>query len=281
MNEVVIYQSQDGKAELEVRFGQETVWLTQAQMSALFGRTQPVISRHLKNIFTEGELDERSNMQNLHNANSDKPVTMYSLDVIISVGYRVKSPQGTQFRQWATARLKAYLVEGYALNQKRLAELQKVVEIIGQSGRADDLRLGEAKGLLEIINGYTHSFVLLNQFDSQRLGTQALNAVITYEISYEEALDAIAELKRQLIAKAEAVELFGNPKDQSFQGILGSIVQTFGGEYLYPSVEEQAAHLLYFVIKNHPFSDGNKRIGAFLFVWFLEKININSNQAAK
>jgi death-on-curing family protein len=198
-------------------------------------------------------------------------VLHYNLDAILSVGYRVNSKRGTQFRQWATQRLKDYLVQGYALNQKRLDELGKMVRLIEQSGSTDGLQLGEAKGLLEILGGYTRSFVLLNQYDSHKLPTEAFNTDMTYEIQYEEAKAAIAELKKQLMAKKEATELFGNEKDASFSGILGSIVQTFGGQHLYPSIEEQAAHLLYFVIKNHPFSDGNKRIGAFLFVWFLEK----------
>lgn len=271
MSDIIIYQSPDGQAQLEVQMDNQTVWLSQAQMVLLFERDQSVISRHIRNVFAEGELEEKSNMQNLHIANSDKPVAFYNLDVIISVGYRVKSQRGTQFRQWATQRLKDYLVQGYALNQKRLEELGKMVQLIEQSGGSASLQLGEAKGLLEILSGYTRSFVLLNQYDSHNLPSAPFNPNITYEIAYDEASTAIAELKKQLIAKKEATELFGNEKDDSFSGILGNIVQTFGGQYLYPSIEEQAAHLLYFVIKNHPFTDGNKRIGAFLFVWFLEK----------
>ena len=198
-------------------------------------------------------------------------VKFYNLDVIISVGYRVKSQRGTQFRIWATQRLKQYFVQGYAVNQKRLEQLQKIVKVIEESGKTEELQLSEAKGLLDIITNYTQSFILLNQFDSNRLTDDALNETIIYEIEYNEAVAAIEELKSQLIAKKEASNLFGNQKDDSFKGILGSIVQSFGGEYLYKSIEEQAAHLLYFVIKNHPFSDGNKRIGAFLFIWFLER----------
>lgn len=269
INTIEIFEADN--RQIEVRMSSDTVWLTQAQMSALFERDQSVISRHIRNVFAEGELEEKSNMQNLHIANSDKPVAFYNLDVIISVGYRVKSQRGTQFRQWATQRLKDYLVQGYALNQKRLEELGKMVQLIEQSGGSASLQLGEAKGLLEILSGYTRSFVLLNQYDSHNLPSAPFNPNVTYEIAYDEASTAIAELKKQLIAKKEATELFGNEKDDSFSGILGNIVQTFGGQYLYPSIEEQAAHLLYFVIKNHPFTDGNKRIGAFLFVWFLEK----------
>lgn len=271
MSEIIIYTSNDNEAHVEVRFENETVWLTQEQMVLLFQRDQSVISRHIKNVFNEGELDEKRNMQKMHIPNSDKPASFYNLDVIISVGYRVNSRRGTQFRQWATQRLKDHLVKGYTINQKRLEQLHQTIQLIETSGRTENLSLSEAKGLLEIISHYTQSFVLLNQFDSNSLKSEKLSENITYEIQYEEAVAAISELKKQLIQKKEASELFGNQKDDSFAGVLGNVVQSFGGEYVYKSIEEQAAHLLYFVIKNHPFSDGNKRIGAFLFIWFLEK----------
>jgi death-on-curing family protein len=270
-NEILIYQTTDNRTAIEVQFDNQTVWLSQAQMVILFERDQSVISRHIRNIFEEGELEGNSNMQNMHIAKSDKPVAFFNLDVIISVGYRVKSKRGTQFRQWATQRLKDFLVQGYAVNQHRLDELQRVVQLISTTSNTDEMQLQEAKGMLDIITSYTHSFILLNQYDSNKLKSQNLNENITYEIEHEEAFVAILELKRQLIATNEANELFGNPKDDSFKGILGNVVQSFGGQYVYPSIEEQAAHLLYFIIKNHPFSDGNKRIGAFVFVWFLEK----------
>jgi death-on-curing family protein len=229
-------------------------------------------------VFKEGELNKKSNMQKLHIANSDKPVAHYSLDVIISVGYRVNSKRGTQFRQWATQRLKDHLVKGYTLNEKRLQQvlqnmqqLEQAVKLIRQSGNSGQLSEVEARGLLDIITNYTHSFILLNQFDSNSLPDEKLNENITYEIKYSEAVKAIVELKKQLMKKKEASGLFGNERDHGFESALNSVVQTFGGEYLYKSIEEQAAHLLYFVIKNHSFTDGNKRIGAFLFVWFLEK----------
>jgi death-on-curing family protein len=193
----------------------------------------------------------------------------YNLDVIISVGYRIKSKQGTLFRQWATQRLKEHLIQGYTINQKRLDELKQTVQLIRKS--LDDINLTETKGLLEIITQYTQSFILLNQFDSHSITNSHLSEEITYEIHYNEAIKAIEVLKTKLIEQKEATALFGNEKDKSFEGTLLSIVQTFDGDYLYPSIEEQAAHLLYFVIKNHSFSDGNKRIGAFLFIWFLEK----------
>jgi death-on-curing family protein len=270
-SKIEIYISSDNQTQIEVRFANDTVWLTQEQLSILFERDQSVISRHIRNVFKEGELDEKSNMQKMHIANSDKPVAFYNLDVVISIGYRVNSKRGIQFRQWATQRLKEYLVQGYAINQKRLDELGRMVQLFEKTGKADTLQLQEAKGLLDLLSHYTKSFVLLNQYDSRKITCQNLNENITYEIQYDEAKAAIAELKKQLMAKNEATELFGKEKDDGFKSSLQSIVQTFGGKYLYPSIEEQAAHLLYFVIKNHSFVDGNKRIGAFLFVWFLEK----------
>nr|WP_256333789.1 virulence protein RhuM/Fic/DOC family protein [Epilithonimonas sp. FP105] len=196
-----------------------------------------------------------------------REIEFYNLDAIISIGYRVNSVQGTRFRIWATTRLKEYLIQGYSLNQKRLEELNQLIEIISKN----EIQNNEAKALLDILANYTKSFILLNQFDSNRLELNYLEENITYEIDYGQALFAIKELKSQLIQKKEATELFGNQKDRTFSGILQSVIQTFDGIYLYPTIEEQASHLLYFVIKNHPFSDGNKRIGAFLFVWFLEK----------
>jgi len=244
---IEIYQTPDGQLQMEVQFEKDTVWLSQSQMTELFQRDRTVITKHINNIFREGELYEKSNVQKMHIANSDKPIVLYSLDVIISVGYRVKSKQGTQFRQWATQRLKDYLVKGYSLNQKRLEQLQQVVEVIQRSGGTESLQISEVKGLLEILGNYTQSFIILNQYDSHSLLTGSLNENITYEIQYEEATAAIVELKRQLIAKKEATELFGNQKDDSFRGVLGNIVQSFGGQHLYPSIEEQAANLLYFV----------------------------------
>ncbi len=276
MNEILIYQD-DGRPSVEVRLADETVWLTQADMVMLFGRDQSVISRHIRSVFAEGELAQESNMQKMHIANSDKPATFYNLDVIISVGYRVKSKQGTQFRIWANRVLKDYLVQGYALNTKRLQAQQEHIKqlertlTLFQQNLIEQASLPEARGLVSVIAGYARTFVLLNQFDSERLPLGDFATEIRYEIQPAEALAGISTLKADLMARGEASELFGNQKDDSFSGILGNILQSFAGEFLYPSIEEQAAHLLYFVIKNHPFSDGNKRIGAFLFIWFLQR----------
>jgi death-on-curing family protein len=278
MSKIEIYINKNNETSIEVQFEKETVWLNQKQMGELFGRDRVTITQHIGNIFKEGELEEKVVCKDFlhttqHGAIKGKEqkanVKYYNLDVIISVGYRVKSKQGTQFRQWATSRLKDYLIQGYAINQKRLDQLQKTIDMIANN--KDTNNLDEAKGLLEIIKNYNKSFILLNQFDSNNLNTEKLNENITYEIKFEEALKAIEELKSQLMKKKEAKELFGNRKDDGFQGILGNIVQSFEGEYLYKSIEEQAANLLYLIIKNHSFSDGNKRIGAFMFIWFLEK----------
>jgi len=277
MNQIEIYKTKDNETQVEVRFGEDTVWLSQAQLVDLFKSSKANISEHIKSIYASGELETTATVRKFRTVRTEgkrqvtREIEHFNLDIIISVGYRVNTARGIQFRQWATHRLKDYLVKGYAINQKRLEELGKMVQLIEQSGKTDNLHLQEAKGLLDILSQYTRSFVLLNQYDSHAVKTGKLTENITYEISYKEAKAAIAELKKQLIEKKEATELFGKEKDSGFQSSLQSVVQTFGGQYLYPSIEEQAAHLLYFVIKNHSFNDGNKRIGAFLFVWFLEK----------
>ena len=267
-NQIIIYQGKSGEIEFKMDRKKDTIWATQANIVELFEVDQSVISRHIRNIFREGEVDEKSNMQKMHNAISDKPINLYSLDIILAVGYRTNSAKAIKFRQWATTRLKEYLVQGYSINQKRLDELGQTVRLLAEKGKKIDIE--EAKWLLDIIANYTESFVTLNRYDAGRLD-DAGDEDITYIVRYDEATYAILELRTQLIERSEATELFGNEKDKSFEGILSNIVATFGGAYLYPTIEEQAAHLLYFIIKDHPFTDGNKRIGAFLFVWFLEK----------
>ena len=283
MNEIEIYQSSDKKIEIQVQFENETVWLTQAQIVDLFQTTKSNISEHSKHIFQEGELDREQTVRKFRTVRTEgkKKVSRilehYNLDLILSIGYRVNSKRGTQFRQWATQRLKDHLIKGYTLNKKQLQhygqnlqQLEQTIKLIQQGNSAE--RTGsEVKGLLEIITQYTQSFILLNRFDNQVFIEEKLNETITYEIDYNDSLKAIEELRKQLIKTKEASGLFGKQKDKNFQGILKSIVQTFDGEYLYKTIEDQAAHLLYFITKNHPFTDGNKRIGAFLFIWFLEK----------
>lgn len=275
-NSIEIFTTADNQTEIQVLVGDETVWLSQKQMADLFGKNRVTIAEHIKNMFSEGELVEDSVCRDFrHTAQDGKnyQIKQYNLDVIISVGYRVKSQRGTQFRQWATQRLKEYLLKGVAINQQRLTQLGQTIEVIQRrlTDGSDDLGINEAKGLLNILTDYARSFVLLNQFDSANLPDDGVNSEVTYEISYAEAMPAIAQLKAQLMAQSEATDLFGREKDEGFKSSLASVVQSFGGAYVYPSIEAQAAHLLYFVIKNHSFSDGNKRIGAFLFVWFLQK----------
>lgn len=274
MKAVKIYTPLNGNTQIEVQFEKDTVWLNLNQISELFARDKSVISRHLSKIFKEEELDKNSVVAKYATTALDGKtyqVEYYNLDAILSVGYRVNSKQGTQFRIWSSQRLKEYLLDGISINAKRLQELEKIVNIIEKAESSEVNQLSEAKGLLNILNHYTKSFILLNQFDSSSLKLNHLEENITYEIDYQESVSAIKILKAELIKQNEATELFGNQKDKTFEGILKSIVQTFDNQYLYPSIEEQASNLLYFIIKNHPFSDGNKRIGAFIFIWFLEK----------
>ncbi len=277
---ILIYQDEESNIHTEVKLENETVWLNQGQLADLFKKTKQNISLHIRNIFNEGELEEPLVVkESLTTAADGKEYVTkhYNLDVIISVGYRVKSKQGTRFRIWANKVLKEYLIQGYSLDQSRLKtqnqqlqQLQKTLALF-QDAQAKALNQSEASGLLSVLTHYTHSFILLNQYDTGNFPEGGLNSNITVEITLPDAMSAIQDLKKRLIARKEATELFGQPKDNSFAGILGNIVQSFGGEYLYPSIEEQAAHLLYFIIKNHPFTDGNKRIGAFMFIWFLQR----------
>jgi len=273
---IVIYTDEDGNIKLDVSISDNTVWLRQNQMEELFGRERSNITKHIGNVFKEGELDEKSNVQNLHIANSDKPVKFYSLDVIISVGYRVKSKRGTQFRIWANKVLKDYLIKGYAVNQKRLDnkslhELTATIELVRKSIEAKELGSDEAKGLFDIIGRYAKTWALLQAYDSDAINEREGTTGQRFILDYDEAKGAISELKSDLMAKGDATELFGNEKAGEFKGALLSIYQTFGGVELLPSVEEKAANLLYYIIKDHPFSDGNKRIGSFLFILFLHK----------
>ena len=272
--QIEIYKSVDNAIELQVNLDKDTVWLNQEQLVLLFQRDQSVISRHIRNVFNENELDEKSNMQKMHIANSDKPVSYYNLDVIISVGYRVKSKQGTQFRQWATQRLKDYLVKGYALNEKRLKELhykysdlQQAIKLAANAGNIESLSSTEATGILKVIEQYAYALETLDKYDHQKLTIDNHTSETEIQkLSYEEAIHQINVWREY----QKAGKLFGNEKDQSFKSSLETIYQTFDTSDLYPSLEEKAANLLYFVVKNHSFSDGNKRIAAGLFIYFLD-----------
>jgi len=277
MSEIVVFR--DDNLELKVDFDGETIWLTQSDLAGFFEKDQSVISRHINNIFKDKEVDEKSNMQKMHIANSDKPVKFYSLDIVLAVGYRTNSAKAIKFRQWATKILKSYMIEGYALNKDRLqsqklSELNKTIELIMKSLQSKELSTTEAKGFVEIISNYAKSWALLQGYDEQSLDEVVQTKEQKFILDYDEAKEAIAELKKALIAKGEATELFGREKADEFKGNLLNIYQSFGGEELLPSVEQKAANLLYYIIKGHPFNDGNKRIGAYLFVLFLHKNGI-------
>ena len=271
MDTVKIYTASNGEKDIEVSFDRDSAWLSLNQLVALFGRDKSVISRHISNVFKDEELVRDAVVAKIATTAKDGKVytvEYFNLDVIISVGYRVKSRQGVDFRIWATKKLREILLDGVAYSEKRLNELGKLFKLLEASDIYQD---SEAKGILSLLSNYAKSFTLLNQFDSSDLSLKGLENNITYQIQYEEACEAVEILKKSLIEKKEATQLFGNQKDNSFEGTLNTVVQTFDGYYLYPSIEEQAANLLYLIIKNHPFSDGNKRIGAFMFVWFLQK----------
>ena len=274
-NQIEIYRSADGNIELNVKLENDTVWLTQSQMAELFGKDQSVIARHIANAFKEEEVTEESNMQILHNTQYKfRPTKIYSLDVIISVGYRVKSKQGVAFRRWATNILKQYLIKGYAVNQKRLDHYDDLKSVVNLMSRAITLQqkvtTGEYEGLFSVISDYVYALDTLDRYDYQSLGISQTTREEPFRATYENAMEAINALKE----KFGGSQWFANEKDDSFKSSIGQIYQTFGGEDLYPSVEEKAAMLLYLVVKNHSFSDGNKRIAAMLFLWFMEKNGI-------
>lgn len=271
-NELQLFTTPDGQVSLEVTFNDESAWLTQAQMMDLFGRDQSVISRHINNVFKEGELEKQSNMQKMHIANSDKPVAFYSLDVIISVGYRVKSQRGTQFRIWATQTLKQHLLQGYTLNQQRFEDnaqaLEQALQLVRKAAQSPELTKDAGRGLVEIVSRYTQTFLWLQRYDEGLLNEPSGQEGGSLP-SIKEAEKSLAQLKQELMSKGQATPLFAQPRGDGLASILGNLDQSVFGEPAYPTVESKAAHLLYFIVKNHPFSDGNKRSGAFLFVDFL------------
>ena len=270
-NEIILFENQDVK--LEVNMKDETVWLTQEQMARLFDRNIGVISRHIKNIFAENELDMESNLQKMQIPNSDKPVSFYSLDVIISVGYRVKSKNGIIFRKWANKILKDYLIKGYAVNQKRLEYLEKTIKLIDIAGRIDEkLNGSEAQEIIKVINNYSNALNLLDDYDHKRI-SKPNGTINNNKITYEDCMDIIGKLKFNSDS-----ELFALERNKGLQAIIGTIYGSFDGKDLYPTIEEKAANFLYLITKNHTFIDGNKRIAATLFIYFLEFYNILYNE---
>ena len=262
-SKIVIYQTQDGKTSIDVKLEQDTVWLTANQMSLLFDKDEKTIRKHINNIFKEGEVDKDNNTQKMRVVGVKQNVAVYTLAVIISVGYRVNSKRATFFRRWATNILKEYLIRGIAINDNRLKQLGETIRILKRS--TDQL---DAKQVLAVVEQYTMALDLLDDYDHQCIGKPEGNKA-TYILSYEECRKVINDMKFNTHN-----DLFGNEKDDSFHSSIGAIYQTFGGEDVYPSVEEKAANLLYFVTKNHSFSDGNKRIAATIFLYFLQKNGI-------
>ena len=267
-NEIILFENQGIKVEVNVK--DDTVWLTQEQMSKLFGKAKSTINEHIKNIFKENELQENETMTKFGNSEfSDKPTNYYNLDMIISVGYRVKSQQGIAFRKWSTKVLKDYMLKGYAINQKRLEYLEKTVQLIDIANRIDNqLEADEIKNVLKVIGEYTKALDLLDSYDYRTIkkikGTDSLK-----QIKYEDCKLIIEKLKFN-----EKSNLFAVERDRGLEAIIGNIYQSFDGEYIYKSVEEKAANFLYLIVKNHVFVDGNKRIAATLFIYFLEFYNI-------
>lgn len=276
---VELFVSPDGDVTIDVRTTSDTVWLSLTQMAELFGRDKSVMSRHLRNVFREEELVREAVVaKNATTAADGKTymVEYFNLDAILSVGYRVNSKRGTQFRIWATNRLNDYLVKGYALNQRRLEqkgiEIEQAVQLLGRTLQTNKLVTDEGQALLDLVGDYARTWRLLLDYDENRLPQQPpLPTKRLVRLTVSQAREQVAKLKTSLQAKNEASALFGAEREDGLSSILGNLEQTFGGDPLYPSVESRAAHLLYFVIKDHPFSDGNKRIGSFLFLLYLDK----------
>jgi len=274
--QLVIYQGKSGAIEFRGDFDKETIWATQADLCVLYDKDQSVISRHVKNIFKDGEVDEKSNMQKMHIANSDKPVAFYSLDIILAVGYRTNSARAIEFRKWATKTLKQHILQGYTINKKRIGKnyekfMQAVADVkvllpAGNKVTTEDV--------LELVNAFAGTWFSLDAYDTDTFPkTDSSKKKVRF--TAEELSKALQELKQELIAKKQATELFGQEKNSgAVEGIIGNVFQTAFGKDVYPSAKKKAAHLLYFIIKNHPFTDGNKRSGAFAFVWFLRKAGL-------
>jgi len=276
--EIIIYKSPHGP-EIQVKFEKETVWLDAHLIARLFDVNRSAIVKHINNIYKTDELDKKSTCSILEQVAADgkiRKMNLYNLDMIISVGYRVNSNRATQFRIWATKTLKNHLVKGYTINEKRLLqaknqlkELQDAIDFLREKAKRE-LLVGQEQEILNLLANYSKTLTILEQYDKGKLSfVKKIKG--KFILNYEEARQIIQEIKKAQIAKKEAGDLFGQENDKKLQGILGNIYQTFNGKKLYPSLEEKAAHLLYFIIKDHPFVDGNKRIGSFLFVYFLDK----------
>jgi death-on-curing family protein len=283
-NQIAIYEDINGQVSLDVSLTNDTVWLSQKQMSLLFDVNIPAINKHIKNIIKDGELDgstisKMETVQKEGKREVKRDIEFYNLDMIISLGYRVNSKRATNFRVWATKTLKEYLIRGYAVNQKRLQqkgleEFNNTLVLLKDTISRGELEPTEVKGLLDVILKYSKTWTLLQGYDEGSLSVNVRQKEIKFILDFDEANDAIVQLKKELIKKGEASELFGREKAGEFDGIVRNIYQTFDGNDLLPTIEEKAANLLYYIIKGHPFNDGNKRIGAFMFILFLSKNNM-------
>ncbi len=290
--DIVIYKGPKGNVTLRAQVEKDTMWASLSQIADLFGVQKAAVSKHIKNIYQTGELSQRATVSILETVQNEGKRTIhrsmeyYNLDVMIAVGYRVNSKQATTFRKWATETLRDFMLHGYVLNRQRLIEskqntikgLEKTVDLIRTVASRKYLEQDEIVSLLDVIKGYAHSWFLLQEYDEGSLTLSTSTKKVTKQLAYESARHAIDALRVELVNKGEASDLFGNERDGTFAGILKSIYQTFGGKELYKSIEEKAAHLLYFIIKDHPFSDGNKRIGSFLFIIFLQQNGILRNK---
>ena len=270
-DKIIIYETPDGQTSIRVQLDNDTVWLSANQMAVLFNRDEKTIRKHINNVFAEKELNKENNTHFLRVDGVKQPVAFYNLDVIISVGYRVKSLRGTQFRIWANQVLKDYLIKGYAINrnsltEQRYAELKQLIQVLSRTIQTQEIRSSdETIDLVKVVTDYAHALDTLDRYDYQQLSILPGTTEEKFHATYEGAMQAIDGLK----AKFGGSQWFANEKDGSFKSSIGQIYQTFGGQELYPSVEEKAAMLLYLVTKNHSFSDGNKRIAATLFLWFM------------
>ena len=276
--DVVIYQAKNGAIALRGDFSHETIWATQADIIRLFGIDQSVVSRHIGNIFKDGEVDPKSNMQKMHIANSDKPLTLYSLDAILSVGYRTNSKIAIEFRQWATKTLREHITKGFTINKARVSDnyeafMKSVADI--QALLPEHVVL-DPKSVLELIKEFASTWVSLDAYDKETLSSVGTTKK-SIKLTGLELTVAIDNLRSELMKSGEATDIFAQERTHgSIEGIVGNVMQSFGGKSVYGTLEEKAAHLLYFMVKNHPFIDGNKRSGAFAFVWFLRKAKIKT-----
>lgn len=285
--EIILYQSENGSSAIDVHLKDETVWLTQKQISSLFETERSVVTKHISNVFRTGELGKSSVCAKFaHTAQDGKAyqTNFYNLDMIIAVGYRVNAKRGTQFRIWATSVLKDHLVRGYSINQRRLAEkgteeVRQVLSLLANTLEGHNLVNDEGRAVLEIVNRYGRTWQLLLQYDEDNLPVPKKRHDVKTTLELDEARSAIVSLKKELTVKGEATEIFGQERGESLAGIIGAVQQTFGGQDLYPGIEEKAANLLYFVVKDHPFTDGNKRIGTFLFLLFLKMNGLLDEQS--